>query len=280
VIVDEEPVEYIPYRFEKLARLRAALCEAILARVDNAVQKTEAWKQVELDYNEGRLIPQLLEVDGPRREWSLRMRVNAYLESNRDMFHLVRYNRSGASQRKVTQVEQDILLNILLHPNRVAIGSAITALKQKAALGAFESPSNERTLRRWCEDWKRDNPAKWAQAREGSKYVSEKIVKSIIRDSGILQVGDVFVADGHVLAFDILDPETGKPKRMTLILVFDWASRYPVGHRWPTARTPSTSASPSATPSCTGVGYRSTPIWTTVGRSRLRFSTKSGKNTT
>jgi putative transposase len=39
----------------------------------------------------------------------------------------------------------------------------------------------------------------------------------------------VWVADGHNLAFDILNPKTGKAKRMTLILVLDWASRYPVG---------------------------------------------------
>jgi putative transposase len=44
-----------------------------------------------------------------------------------------------------------------------------------------------------------------------------------------LKVGDVFVADGHKLAFDIINPETGKPQRMLLILIIDWASRYPVG---------------------------------------------------
>ena len=41
--------------------------------------------------------------------------------------------------------------------------------------------------------------------------------------------GDVWVADGHKLAFDIIDPATGKPMRMTMIMFFDWASRYPVG---------------------------------------------------
>jgi putative transposase len=228
VVLNEEPVEYIPYRYESLARMRAALCERIDSRLDACKSKTAEWKVIEAEYNQGEFLPELLKIDGKRSERCLRLWHQAYIESGRDMFVLVRKTRRR-QERTVSQVEQDILLNILLHPNRVAIGSAITALKQKAALGAFASPSNERTLRRWCEDWKRDNPAKWAQAREGSKYVSEKIVKSIIRDSGILQVGDVFVADGHVLAFDILDPETGKPKRMTLILVFDWACRYPVG---------------------------------------------------
>jgi putative transposase len=44
-----------------------------------------------------------------------------------------------------------------------------------------------------------------------------------------LNVGDVWVADGHTIAFDIIHPATGKPVRMTLILILDWASRYPVG---------------------------------------------------
>ena len=63
----------------------------------------------------------------------------------------------------------------------------------------------------------------------GSKFVAEHIIKTIHRDSSLLKVGDVWVADGHKLAFDILDPKTGKAKRMMLILVLDWASRYPVG---------------------------------------------------
>ncbi|MCK9335813.1 MAG: Mu transposase C-terminal domain-containing protein, partial [Candidatus Cloacimonetes bacterium] len=48
-------------------------------------------------------------------------------------------------------------------------------------------------------------------------------------DSSLLKVGDVWVADGHTLAFDIINPQTGKAQRMTMIMVFDWASRYPVG---------------------------------------------------
>ncbi len=49
------------------------------------------------------------------------------------------------------------------------------------------------------------------------------------RDNDLLEVGQVWVADGHTLAFDIISPKTGKPVRMTMIMVFDWASRYPVG---------------------------------------------------
>ena len=75
----------------------------------------------------------------------------------------------------------------------------------------------------------RNNPAIWTQARHGSKAVAEDIVKTIHRDNNLLNVGDVWVADGHTLAFDIINPKTGKAQRMTMIMVMDWASRYPVG---------------------------------------------------
>ena len=74
-----------------------------------------------------------------------------------------------------------------------------------------------------------NNRAIWTQARLGSKAVAEDIVKTILRDNSLLNVGDVWVADGHTLAFDIINPKTGKAQRMTMIMVIDWASRYPVG---------------------------------------------------
>ncbi|PKN80537.1 MAG: hypothetical protein CVU48_01515, partial [Candidatus Cloacimonetes bacterium HGW-Cloacimonetes-1] len=72
-------------------------------------------------------------------------------------------------------------------------------------------------------------PAEWHQARDGSKFVSERIIKTIMRDDSSLAVGQVWVADGHTLSFDILNPQTGRAQRMTMIMVMDWASRYPVG---------------------------------------------------
>jgi putative transposase len=65
--------------------------------------------------------------------------------------------------------------------------------------------------------------------RDGEKYYDENINKTILRDLSKLKVGDVWITDGHVLAFDIIDKFTGKPKRMIMIMYYDWASRMPVG---------------------------------------------------
>ncbi|MDP2172285.1 MAG: Mu transposase C-terminal domain-containing protein [Candidatus Cloacimonadaceae bacterium] len=166
---------------------------------------------------------------GKRNERCLRLWLERYLETNRDMFSLVHKNKNQLRGRKVTYIEQNYLLNLLLNPNNIKVGSAISSLKDADRMDVLESPSSIPTLKRWCIDWELNNKAIWTQARSGSKAVAESIVKTIIRDASLLNVGDVWVADGHNLAFDIMNPKTGKAQRMTMIMVFDWASRYPVG---------------------------------------------------
>ncbi len=85
------------------------------------------------------------------------------------------------------------------------------------------------TLRRWACDWRKNHRDIWTLRREGEKYFSENINKTILRDLSLLSVGDVWIADGHVLNFEVINPWSGKPKRMMMIMFYDWASRMPVG---------------------------------------------------
>ncbi len=211
------------------AQLLSRFCEAAIMTVTDSEAKLEAWQQITDDYNSGRLLPELFEIRGKRTERSLRKWVDAYLENSRDMFALIHKGKNQCRGRKVTYLEQHFLLKLLLTPQKVKIGSAIATLKSFERLGSLESPSSEPTLRRWCKEYRADNLAVWTQARLGSKAVAEEIVKTIKRDNDLLEVGQVWVADGHDLAFDILNPKTGKAQRMTMIMVMDWASRYPVG---------------------------------------------------
>jgi putative transposase len=207
----------------------ASFCQITLSRLDDCESKIEEWKRITLEYNQKILLPELYALRGRRDERSLRRWVQNYQNNDNDMYALVRKSDPNGKTRKVSYFEQNYLINLLLNPNKIKIGSAITILKGYTRLGLCESPSDERTLRRFCEEWLRDNPAISGQARQGSKFVAEHIVKTIMRDSSLLKVGDVWVADGHTLAFDIINPQTGKAQRMTMIMVFDWASRYPVG---------------------------------------------------
>ncbi len=211
------------------AQLYAQFCETVLEIIEESEQKLDAWQRITDDYNNGLLVPELYGYRGKRTERSLRKWVDHYLGTERDMFSLIHKSRFQTRGRKVTYLEQHFLLKMLLNPNKIKIGSAIAAMKSYARLGSLESPSSVPTLKRWCNDWEMNNKAIWTQARLGSKAVAEDIVKTIMRDNSLLEVGQVWVADGHVLGFDIINPKTGKAQRMTMILVIDWASRYPVG---------------------------------------------------
>ena len=227
--MDMVPSEKLPYAHDKEARLSGAFCAEVLSRLDSCDSKVDAWQMIVDDYNSGRLMPELLQLRGKRKERSLRVWLENYTESNFDMYALLHKRKNEIRGRKVTITEQNYLLNVMLTPKRVKIGSAITLLKRMTDMKMLESPSSPKTLKRWIIDWQVNHPAEWAQARQGSKYVAEHIVKSIMRDANLLSVGNVWVADGHTLAFDIYNPVTGKTQRMTLILIIDWASRYPVG---------------------------------------------------
>jgi len=211
------------------AQLYAQFCEQVLERLEDSEARLETWNLIAEEYNSGKLVPELFKMRGKRTERSLRKWIDLYLETNRNMFSLIHKSRSQNKGRKVTYLEQHFLMKLLLTPQKVKIYTAVTTLKAYARMGALESPSSIPTLVRWCNDWEINNKAVWTQARLGSKAVAEDIVKTIHRDNSLLNVGDVWVADGHTLAFDIINPKTGKAQRMTMVMVMDWASRYPVG---------------------------------------------------
>jgi len=227
--LDLTPKNKISNKHDKEAKLFGLFCTLVQDRLSQCDSKLIEWQQITEDYNNRRLAPQLYDLLGKRSERSLRIWIERYQEHNHDMYALLHRGKDKQRGNKTTYVERNFLLNALLTPNRVKIGSAITSLKNAARLNCCESPSSVPTLKRWIKNWIAEHPAEWAQARHGSKFVAEKIIKTILRDDSVLNVGDVWVADGHTLAFDIIHPSTGKPVRMTLILILDWASRYPVG---------------------------------------------------
>ena len=227
--LDLTPVEEERLLYRDEAQLYGRFCQEAMRRLYGAESKILAWKRITSDYNGKRLVPELYNLKGPRKERALREWLRTYHETNLDMYALIHKSKGKFKERKISYQEQQYLLHLLLNPNRIKIGSAITNLKQMSRNGIIESQTNERTLRRWCEEWAARHPAEWYQARDGSKFVSENVIKSIMRDGGSLSVGQVWVADGHTLSFDILNPQTGRAQRMTMIMVMDWASRYPMG---------------------------------------------------
>ena len=222
-------LEYVPYHKMDEARLYALLMETIDRRLHETESRTEEWQRITMEYNQGELLPELRKLKGVRSERGLRHWYQKWQGSSRDMFELVHKNTAQIRGRKVTYLEQRFLIAALLCGWEKPVMTAVRELKAQAAMGALESPSSVATLKRWCGDFAQDNPGVWCQGRRGDKAVKDTIIKSIDRDDSSIKPLQVFVVDGHTLSVFVKHPITGKPFRPTLIMVFDWGSRYPAG---------------------------------------------------
>lgn len=228
-VPDLTPSYHLPEKYEKIAGLRAQLCEQIIQILASSDSKAVAWESIDNLYNTGIIAEELLKIDGNKSVRSLQRRLQLYLDSNKDYTVLAPGYQIKEKGHKVPEQILNDLLKILLHPNRVSIGSAINTVMiyHKSQSNDFNVSSS--TLRRAINDWINNNNATWTLAREGVKSYRDKIGMILHRDRSLLNVGDVWVADGHKLAFDIIDPQDNKPKRFMLIIYSDEASRLPIG---------------------------------------------------
>ena len=126
--------------------------------------------------------------------------------------------------------EIKIFMGLLLHPNRLSIGKAIALTKYKLHEQGQSFIPADITFRRYAKWFKDNNYDKWILARDGEKALSDKVEPYIKRDASLLEVGDILVADGHKLAFQVINPFTGKPCRATLVGFLDWKSTALVGY--------------------------------------------------
>ena len=130
----------------------------------------------------------------------------------------------------LTDEEIKIFMGLLLHPNRLCIGKAIALTKYKLQQQGQSYIPADITFRKYANWFKKNNYDKWVLARDGEKALSDKVEPYIKRDASLLEVGDILVADGHVLNFNVINPFTGKPTRATLVGFLDWKSTALVGY--------------------------------------------------
>lgn len=130
----------------------------------------------------------------------------------------------------LTDEEIKIFMSLLLHPNRISIGKATVLTKYKLREQGQNFIPADITFRRYAMWFKNNNYDKWVLARDGEKALSDKVEPYIKRDASLLNVGDILVADGHKLAFQVINPFTGKPSRATLVGFLDWKSTALVGY--------------------------------------------------
>ena len=141
-----------------------------------------------------------------------------------------KYAKADEYRTILTDEEIKIFMGLLLHPNRLCIGKAIALTKYKLQQQGQSYIPADITFRKYANWFKKNNYDKWVLARDGEKALSDKVEPYIKRDANLLEVGDIFVADGHKLAFNVINPFTGKPTRATLVGFLDWKSTALVGY--------------------------------------------------
>ena len=145
---------------------------------------------------------------------------------------LPQYKYSSVNDYRTVLNDEEIkiFMGLLLHPNRLSIGKAIALTKYKLKEQGQNFIPADITFRRYAKWFKDNNYDKWILARDGEKALSDKVEPYIKRDASLLEVGDILVADGHKLAFQVINPFTGKPCRATLVGFLDWKSTALVGY--------------------------------------------------
>lgn len=195
--------------------------------------KRMASAMFELAYRTGQLLPNIHEQLGDVSIKTL-YRWDAILRDHNDDYQAL-CDRRGAwtsgGQKGLGQVGREaesIFLKAYLNdrqPSMRLAWLATCAVLEKQGLSTPSYSSVARMFKRFDAE----NHDVVVLMREGAKALEDKVGKFLNRDDGLLKVGDVLVADGHKLNFLIINPETGKPARYTLVGWQDWASRMFLG---------------------------------------------------
>ena len=224
-----------------MAEFTPEKCKQIaLARLDVVHQWLEFRKQsqnkLQADYDFVKLHntsnSHLYEILGKISRGSLH-RWYAMLNGTEDYTKLLpQYKYSSVNDYRTVLNDEEIkiFMGLLLHPNRLSIGKAIALTKYKLKEQGQNFIPADITFRRYAKWFKDNNYDKWILARDGEKALSDKVEPYIKRDASLLEVGDILVADGHKLAFQVINPFTGKPCRATLVGFLDWKSTALVGY--------------------------------------------------
>lgn len=149
-------------------------------------------------------------------------------DADGDSFALAPGYGKSRGKRSVTTFEGELLRRAYLIPGKPKI-QAIIDMKNELKRKGFVPNSSDATYMRYLGDFVQDNYSLVTMTREGEKAFNDKCSPYICRDYRLVEVGDVLVADGHTLNFDVINPYTGRPFRPTIVVVSDFRSGMPLG---------------------------------------------------
>ena len=223
-------VEFTPEKLKKIALARLDLLnqwKEFRRKSDNKLQADYDFVNLHNTSNS-----HLFEILGKISRGTLHRWKNT-LNGTEDYSKLIpqyKYAKVDEYRTCLTDEEIRIFMGLLLHPNRLCIGKAIALTKYKLKEQGQSYIPADITFRKYANWFKKNNYDKWVLARDGEKALSDKVEPYIKRDASLLEVGDILVADGHVLNFNVINPFTGKSTRATLVGFLDWKSTALVGY--------------------------------------------------
>ena len=231
------PLNYQPPQFvSDQAKMTANFRLNIVLALIKFRRKYSIKKQADSDfldlYNSGLYLPKAYKFIGSISLGTLHRWLRKYEkhESAECLQPNYKYSKQGEYNSILNDEMKQILLTLLLHPSKYNYGKAIKLTKEILKKRGYEQLPCDLSFKRYAENFRKNNYAEWVLRREGMKAYHDKVEPYIERDISKIEVGDVIVADGHVLNFQVINPFTGRPTRATLVGFLDWKSTALVGY--------------------------------------------------
>lgn len=203
------PLNYQPPIVTDKARLTAnhrinIIKSALEYRKKYKTQKEADFEFLDL-YNTGLYLPKAYEFLGSISIGTLRRYIQSYKKSENIESLIPQYkiSKQGEYNGILDSEMKKILLTLLLHQNQFNFNKAIKLTKEILIRNGYkrEELPCDLTFKRYAEHFKKNNYAEWILKREGIKAYHDKVEPYIERDISKIEVGDVIIADGHVLNF-------------------------------------------------------------------------------
>lgn len=229
-VISTPDIEYqLPEKQQNIAIARVKIIGAYLTFLDNSQgKKDDAKIEFEKAYNGGLPLPDIFKIIGKTSYKTIERWKVLYKKANND-YRVLAPQYKLIKGIAISEQHKQILIGFALNPNEPLISEVVRAAITKFKMLNLDHIKSENTYRRFLEKWSSENFDKWTFARLGEKALNDKCVPDIQRDYDKIAVGDIIVADGHTLNFEILNPYTGKLKRMTLIAFYDMKSNTVLG---------------------------------------------------
>lgn len=175
--------------------------------------------------------PELLKIVGSKISWKSIERWKKQIHDSKDLSAIA--DKRGLfrrGQRQLNECQKNALIRFLMRPGAPTIASAFREAN-KALVFEGHPPIGSQSLayRYIRKDFLPYHFGEWTYVRKGAKAWNDQCAFFLERDYSLIDVGDIIVADGHKLNFEIVNPWTGKAQRMELVLWFDMKANMPLG---------------------------------------------------